>query len=313
MRTKNKQMEKLKITLCICILAGLVFLSSCKDDDDCPDHSNPACGNYDANYGKPSADFTMRQTLQPWGWTDKPEEIAEFCDTIVRSNPGVLFTAKEEDALRYEWTIGDDNRRFDTREVALNFNSYLRDTNNIWKPIPIKLKVVKVPDAPHSPADSVYTSERFLVFADEFLWNGTFEGYFEHEPDKKRVISYDFTSLDTFEVPEHSLIPCPSPCMVTGISLHGFLPKDTLNIQFRHIIRGGFPDMYSFKQRKWQAAERARVANMHFIDLSSGVTYFHAYAEHSPDGRHELRLEYRHQTERNGKETTYVFNGKKIK
>ena len=47
--------------------------------------------------------------------------------------------------------------------------------------------------------------------------------------------------------------------------------------------------------------------------MSSGITYFHAYAETATDGRHKLRLEYKHQTERNGVETTYIFHGTKLK
>jgi len=306
-------MKALTYLFIITGILSLLSLAGCKKDSACNDPTNPECENYDPNYGKPTADFTMRQSLKPFGFAEKPEEIAEFCDTIVASNPGVLFTAKEEGALRYEWKIGDDNRVFRTKEVALDFGDYLEsDSNNLWKPIPVKLKVVKVPDTPHDPADSVYTSERFLVFADEFLWNGTFEGYFEHEPDKKQTIWYDFTHLDSFEVPEHSLIPCPAPCIVEGVTLKGFPPSDTLRIQYQHIMRDGFPNVYSYKQRKWKADEGDKTANRGFIALSSGVTYFHAYAERASDGRHRLRLEYKHQTKRNGVETTYVFHGIKL-
>ena len=111
------------------ILAILHFyvITGCKHER-CNDPSNPNCSNYDPNYGKPSAAFTMRQSMKPFGWQDKEEEIAEFCDTIVACNSGVLFTAKEENALRYEWTIGNDNRILRTREVALRFDDFLKDT-----------------------------------------------------------------------------------------------------------------------------------------------------------------------------------------
>jgi|GEM_PF-1138316 len=295
------------------IIGSVMALQGCKDNcPPCVDPSNPECGNYDPNFGKPSADFTMRQSLKPFGWADKPEEIAEFCDTIVASNSGVLFTAKEENALRYEWTIGDENRTFNTREVALRFDDYLQDADNIWKPISVKLKIVKVPDAPHSPADSVYITERFLVFADEFLWNGTFEGYFEHEPDKKRVISYDFTKARSYKLPKETFADCPDSCEVTGVWLYNLLPNELMRIEWQHTLEKGFPNFYSYKQRKWKADEGDKTASTGFIALSSGVTYFHAYAERASDGRHKLRLEYKHQTERNGIETTYVFHGTKL-
>lgn len=306
-------MSYLKFLFGLGVMLMLLHLSSCKEDcTPCNDPTNPDCENYDPNYGKPTADFTMRQSLKPFGWAEKPEEIAEFCDTIVAANSGVLFTAKEENVLRYEWTIGDDSRIFYTREVALRFDDYLQDTTNIWKPIPVKLKVVKVPPAPHNPADSIYTTERYLVFTNEFLWNGTFEGYFEHEPNKKRVISYDFTKLHKFEVPENTLVPCPAPCLVEGVFLMGLVPIDTLKLEYQHILVDGFPNMFSYKQRKWKADEGDKTANRGFIALSSGVTYFHAHAERATDGRHKLKLVYKHMRERNGEETTYIFHGTKL-
>ena len=306
-------MTSSKHLLIISTIISAFILNSCKDDcPPCDDPTNPECGNYDPNFGQPSADFTMRQSNTPLGWEDRPEEIAEFCDTILVSNPGVLFTAVEEDALRYEWTIGEDNRTFSTREVALRFDDYLANPNNVWKPIPVKLKVVKVPDAPHDASDSVYISERFLVFADEWLWNGTFEGYFVHEPNITRRISFDFTKVEPFEVPEHTVIPCPAPCMVDGIFLNGFPPLDTLKIEYENTIKRGYPNLYSYKQRKWKADESDKVASGGFMALSSGVTYFHAYATPSSDGKHQLRLEYRHQTQQNGPETTYIFSGTKL-
>jgi hypothetical protein len=254
----------------------------------------------------------MRQSLKPFGWAEKAEEIAEFCDTIVAANSGVLFTAKEENALRYEWTIGEDNRKFSTREVALRFDDYLQNPNNLWKPIPIKLKVVKVPNSPHNPADSVYSSHRFLVFADEFLWNGKFEGYFEHEPNKKRVISYDYTKYHTWTISKENS-GMGVAVDVEGVLLFGFPQADTLKIEARRILDKSFPNFFSYKQRKWDMDEGTRTASTNVMQSSSGVTYFHAYAERATDGRHKLRLEYKHQTERNGKETTYIFHGTKLK
>jgi hypothetical protein len=305
-------MKFYKYLLGISIIGSLLLLHSCKDDcPPCDDPTNSECSNYDPNYGKPTADFTIRQSLKPFEWPNKPEEIAEFCDTIVAANSGVLFTAKEENALRYEWTIGEDNRTFTTREVALRFDDYLEDKNNIWRPIPVKLKVVKVPDAPHNPADSIYTTERFLVFADEFLWNGTFEGYFEHEPDKKRVISYDYTKTHTWTLSkEESGIG--TPVDVEGVYFLGFPQSDTLRVENLRVLNKSFPNFFSYKQRKWKMDETQKTASLSFMTMSSGITYFHAYAIPSTDGRHKIRLEYKHQTERNGVETTYVFNGTKL-
>lgn len=305
-------MKSIRYLLGLSILVSFLLTQSCKDDcPPCDDPTNPDCGNYDPNYGKPTADFTMRQSLKPFGWADKPEEIAEFCDTIVAANSGVLFTAKEENALRYEWTIGDDNRKFSSREVALRFDDYLQNPDNVWKPIPVKLKVVKVPDAPHNPADSVYTMERFLVFADEFLWNGTFEGYFEHEPDIKRVISYDYTQYHTWTIPKEETVVGVA-VDVEGVFLLGFPQQDTLRVEARRILDKSAPNFFSYKQRKWDMDEGTRTASTNVMQMSSGVTYFHAYAERASNGMHKLRLEYKHQTERNGVETTYVFHGTKL-
>jgi len=295
------------------ILAILQFyvITGCKHER-CNDPSNPNCSNYDPNYGKPSAAFTMRQSMKPFGWQDKEEEIAEFCDTIVACNSGVLFTAKEENALRYEWTIGNDNRIFRTREVALRFDDFLKDSTNIWKPIPVKLKVVKIPKAPRNPADSVYISERTLVFANEFLWNGTFEGYFENEPNKKRVLTWDYTKGYTWTIPkEKSYMSIPYD--VEGIYLFGFPQADTLRIELQRILEKSFPNFESYKQRKWKMDETTRIADNQVMMMSSGITYFHAYAQPSRDGKHKVRLEYRYQTQQNGKETTFVFNGVKLK
>lgn len=306
-------MKSIRYLLGLSILVSFLLTQSCKDDcPPCDDPTNPDCGNYDPNYGKPTADFTMRQSLRPFGWAEKPEEIAEFCDTIVAANSGVLFTAKEENALRYEWTIGGDNRTFSSREVALRFDDYLQNPDNIWKPIPVKLKVVKVPDAPHNPADSVYTTERFLVFADEFLWNGTFEGYFEHEPDIKRVISYDYTQYHTWIIPKAES-GAGVDIDVEGVLLFGFPQADTLRIEARRILDKSSPNFFSYKQRKWDMDEGTRTASTNVMQMSSGVTYFHAYAERAGNGMHKLRLEYKHQSERNGVETTYVFHGTKLK
>lgn len=294
------------------LISFACILNSCKHDCPCDDPTNSECSNYDPDYGKPTADFTMRQSIKPFGWAEKPEEIAEFCDTIVAANSGVLFTAKEENALRYEWTIGEDNRTFTTREVSLRFDDYLQDENKIWRPIPVKLKVVKVPDAPHNSADSIYITERFLVFADEFLWNGTFEGYFEHEPNIKRVISYDYTKTNTWTLSkEESGIG--TPVDVEGVYFLGFPQSDTLRVENLRVLNKSFPNFFSYKQRKWEMDETQKTASLSFMTMSSGVTYFHAFAQPSADGRHGLRLEYQHQTERNGVETTYVFNGKKIR
>jgi len=305
-------MSYLKFLFGLGVMFMLLHLSSCKEDcTPCNDPTNPDCENYDPNYGKPTADFTMRQSLKPFGWAEKPEEIAEFCDTIVAANSGVLFTAKEENALRYEWTIGDDSRIFYTREVALRFDDYLQDTTNIWKPIPVKLKVVKVPPAPHNPADSIYTIERYLVFANEFLWNGTFEGYFEHEPNKKRIISYDYTQYHTWTIPkEESGIGVAVD--VEGVLILGFPQADTLKIEARRILDKAFPKFYSYKQQKWDMDEGTRVASVNVMQMSGGVTYFHAHAERATDGRHKLKLVYKHMRERNGEETTYIFHGTKL-
>jgi hypothetical protein len=307
-------LKKFKQIIVVIAITQLLLLSSCKREHcrPCNDPRNPDCSNYDPNLGIPTAEFSMRQSIKPFGWQEKEEEIAEFCDTIVACNAGVLFIAKEENALRYEWTIGDENRIFRTREVALKFDDYLKDSTNIWKPIPVKLKVIKIPEAPRNPADSIYISERTLVFANEFLWNGTFEGYFENEPNKKRVLTWDYTKNYTWTIPkEKSYIGRPYD--VEGIYLFGFPQADTLKVEYLRILDRAFPNLLSYKQRKWQMNETTRIADNQVMMMSSGITYFHAYAQPSSDGKNKVRLEYRHQTERNGKETTYIFNGYKVK
>ncbi len=281
----------------------IIPFSSCKKDKQCND----------PNYGIPSSDFTMRQTLRPFGLVDNPNEIAEFSDTIVSSSPGVLFSAIEDNVIRYEWTIGDDKRLFNTKEVALDFSQFLNNPDSRWKPIPIQLKVVKVPKPPHNPADSVYITTKNLVFADIFLWNGTFEGYFEHEPKIKRTISFDFTKLHTYQVSDHAVIPC-KPCFVEGYHLYNLAPNfnDTFKIQHNHVFENGDPKLVSYKQLKWKSDETDKRAWPAFHELSSGITYFHSFANYNDKNKIQVRLEYRHQKERNGVETTYVFHGIKI-
>ncbi len=302
---------KIKIFYLLVINFIIVF-TGCKKDKHCNDPSNPECINYDPNYGIPSSDFTMRQSLRPFGWAERKEEIPEFSDTIVAAGAGVLFTAKEDNVIRYEWTIGDDNRLFTTKEVALNFSQFLNSPDSRWKPIPIQLKVVKVPKPPHNPADSVYVTNKNLVFADIVLWNGTFEGYFEHEPQVKRIVSYDFTKLSQFEVPENTFYPCPAPCIMEGFTFYGLLPKDTMSIADESIFSRGFPKLFSYKQIKWKADESAKNGWDNFISLSSGISYFHAFADYDNNNKIKVRIEYTHQTQKNGVETTYVFHGIKI-
>ncbi|MDP2174680.1 MAG: hypothetical protein Q8K70_02090 [Bacteroidota bacterium] len=302
----------LKIIKLSLALFVLLFFSKCRKDC-CQDPTNPKCENYDPKYGIPTADFTMRQSLRPYGWPDLKENIAEFSDTIVTSNGGVLFTAKEENAIRYEWTIGDDSRRFYTKEVALRFDDFLQIPSNVRKKIPIKLKVVKKPLSHQNQDDTVYSSERFLVFADEFLWSGTFEGYFEHEPNIKRIIIVNSDAIE-FKVPPGTFADRPKDSVtLSGHAFYGLIPKDVIFVSNENVLDiYCYPHFYSYKQWKWAVLKEEKLSNRSLQNTTSGLMSYHANAEFSGDGRHSIVVKYTYRSSQTSPEENYIFKGKKI-
>jgi len=293
------------------VLFVVVFFNACKKK--CCDPKNPDCENYDPNFGIPTADFTMRQSLKPFGWVDLLENIAEFADTIVASNNGVLFTAKEENAIRYEWTIGDDARTFYTKEVALTFNDFLQVPGNVRRKIPVKLKVIKKPMAHQNQNDTVYTSERFLVFAEEFLWSGTFEGFFEHEPTVKRTIIVNSDGIE-FKVPPGTFADRPKDSVtLSGYAFYGLIPKDKIFVSNGHVIDNKcYPSFNSYKQWKWAIINSHKISNRSLQNTSGGLMSYHANAEFSPDGKHSIVVKYAYRSSRTSPEEHYIFKGKKI-
>lgn len=303
-------LKLIKLTLALFVV---LFFNSCRKEC-CQDPTNPKCENYDPKYGIPTADFTMRQSLRPYGWQDLEENIAEFSDTIVSSNGGVLFAAKEENAIRYEWTIGDDSRRFYTKEVALSFDDFLQIPGNIRRKIPIRLKVVKKPLSHLDQNDTVYTSERFLVFADEFLWSGTFEGYFEHEPKVKRIIIVNSDAVEHwFPAGTFNVLPKDS-FKLDAYIFKGLIPKPLIYVSYDYVIVDKcYPSFYSYKQWKWSIKKEERLSNRNLDGLSSGLMSYHANAEFSSDGRHSIVIEYTYRSSRMAPEENYIFKGTKIK
>jgi hypothetical protein len=299
----------LKLTLAMFVV---LFFSTCKKEC-CQDPTNPECENYDPKYGIPTADFTIRQSLRPYGWPDLEENIAEFSDTIVIGNNGVLFTAKEENAIRYEWTIGEDSRRFYTKEVALRFDDFLQIPDNVRRKIPIKLKVVKKPMSHQNQDDTVHISERSLVFADEFLWSGTFEGYFEHEPNTKRVIIVNSNAIE-FKVPPGTFADRPKDSVtLLGYAFYGLVPKNAFFVSNDHVINNNcYPSFYSYKQWKWAVTNQQKIANMSLQNITSGLMSYHANAEFSADGKHSIVVKYTYRSSQTSPEENYIFKGKKI-
>jgi hypothetical protein len=296
--------------LFICCVIAIAFFSSCK----CDDPSNPDCNNYDPFYGKskPTADFTIRQSMRPLGWEDKPENIAEFCDTIGGGQTGVLFTAKEENA-KYQWTIGEDERKFTTKEVALNFAEYLKDSNNYERMIPIKLKIIKVPMSPFDSKDSIYELTRYLVFKPVFLWNGNFEGTFSNEVGKTRKIKIDPYNIINWWVPPGTFGGQPDPVKVDGYGFYGFPQTDTLKVTYRKINDSKtLPCFSSYKQWHWNLSNEDKYADPGIQAVTSGLLSFYAQAEFSKDGKHSIFITYTYRKEFKGKEETFTFKGHRI-
>jgi len=289
-------------------LLAITFLYGCK----CDDKSDPECKNYDPFYGKskPTADFTMRQSSRPFGWEDKPENIAEFSDTIASS--GVLFTAKEENA-KYEWTIGADERKFTTKEVALRFDDYLKDSNNLNRLIPVKLKVIKTPVSPFDSKDSIYETKRYLVFRPVFLWNGNFEGTFSNEPGKIRKIKIDGNNTIKWWVPPETYATSQW-VEIIGIAYYGFPQADTLKVVLDEISPDSeaLPSFTSYKQWNWKLSDGQKNLWKGIQLVTNGLMSFYAISEFSKDGKHTIFITYTYRKEYKGNEETFTFSGHKI-
>jgi DNA-binding cell septation regulator SpoVG len=106
-------------------------------------------------------------------------------DTILRFNTALMKADFEADY--YEWTIGDDPRTWNTREVALSFGV------QFYMPIPITLKVAKAVDKSCFPnAKDTVTFQRTLVVVPEEDTKvvGRYEGVLLSSPSKPNFLEF---------------------------------------------------------------------------------------------------------------------------
>jgi hypothetical protein len=195
-------MEKFKFirltrNLTLTVIVALTFsLNSCKK---CNDPCNLDCDNYDPCCGQTAADasFTIFEvlnapnpTVEREGYTVTPMAT----DTILRFNSALMKADFEADY--YEWTIGDDPRTWNTREVILNFGV------QFYMPIPITLKVAKAVDKSCFPnAKDTVTFQRTLVVVPSStskVLGGRYEGVLSSSPTKPNFLEIK-DSLDRYD------------------------------------------------------------------------------------------------------------------
>jgi len=177
------------------MLLGLLAMGSC---EKCDDPCDIDCDNYDPCCGQSPADasFTIYEllngltpTVEREGYTVTPMAT----DTILRFNTALMKA--DFDADYYEWTIGDDPRTWNTREVALNFGV------QFYMPIPITLKVAKAVDGSCFPnAKDTVTFQRTLVVVPSStskVLGGRYEGVLSSSPTKPNFLEIR-DSLDRF-------------------------------------------------------------------------------------------------------------------
>lgn len=160
----------------------------------CDDETNSECPNYDPCHDQEatSADFKTAVVLAD----TKYEFVTAEEDTFYFGSK-VLFTAKEENALSYQWTIGDDDRVFTEQEFSLRFE--LSDSLSLSnRPIPIQLIITRTPNTDCFPSDdgidTIIKNIYFVSFHEVEHRNfiGTWIGSREDKPDEMYEIEiYD--------------------------------------------------------------------------------------------------------------------------
>jgi len=212
-----------------------------------------------------------------------------------------------------EWTIGADERKFTTKEVALRFDDYLKDSNNLNRLIPVKLKVIKTPVSPFDSKDSIYETKRYLVFRPVFLWNGNFEGTFSNEPGKIRKIKIDGNNTIKWWVPPGTYATSQW-VEIIGIAYYGFPQADTLKVVLDEISPDSeaLPSFTSYKQWNWKLSNGQKNLWKGIQLVTNGLMSFHAISEFSKDGKHTIFITYTYRKEYKGNEETFTFSGFKI-
>lgn len=296
------------------VLLTVVVIGSQSCKKKCNDPLNPDCENFNSELLKPTANFRMRQSIVPFGFEDKPGNIAEFSDTICASEAGVMFEAVEENADRYEWTIGNDGRKFTTKKVYLEFSNFLKDTSNFGVKIPVKLRIVKSPSSLFNPKDSVYEKTRNLVFLPLFLWQGKFEGVFEDNPNKRTTIEISAASqIYTFPPGIFADIPKDSIKLESYI-FKGLPIRPFIAVSWEHGNSEKNCDINyaSYKQWNWQISD-FNINTLNGIDeLTSGLLGFHAYADLNNSGKQIITVVYKFRTSKNSSIKTYTFKGERV-
>jgi hypothetical protein len=178
---KNNRRSGLMPLLVISLLA----MGSC---EKCDDPCDIDCDNYDPCCGQSPADasFTIYEVLNAPNPTKEREGYTVTpmaTDTILRFNTALMEADFKADY--YEWTIGDDPRTWNTREVALSFGV------QFYIPIPITLKVAKAVDKSCFPdAKDTVTFQRTLVIVPEEDSKavGRYEGFLNSAPAKPNFL-----------------------------------------------------------------------------------------------------------------------------
>jgi hypothetical protein len=170
------------------LLLGLfiTLFAACDDEaPDCTDFTNPLCSNYNPCHDQQatSADFQTACVVR----RDKYKTITSQEDTFYLGT-SIVFTALQEDALSYEWKIGDDDRTFTEQEFSLDFNP--SDSVSLFnRPVPIRLIVTRTPNTACFPTDDgidtlikyIYFVSRHEIVHKKFV--GTWVGSLETKPD----------------------------------------------------------------------------------------------------------------------------------
>jgi hypothetical protein len=307
-------MKKLMLNFNIAVMLTFAIsgLQSCKKK--CCDPKNPDCENYDAELLKPTANFRMRQSNVPFGFEDKPGNIAEFSDTICVSEAGVMFEALEENADSYEWTIGSHTTKFTTKKVYLQFTSFLKDTLNFGVKIPVKLRIVKSPANLSNPKDSVYEKTRNLVFLPLVLWQGKFEGVFKDNPNKRTTIEIG-TVPQVYTFPPGIFADRPKDSIKLESYIFKGLPaRPFIAVSWEHGNNENNCDInyVSYKQWNWQISDFNINTSNGIDELTSGLLGFHAYADLNSSGKHIITVIYKFRANKNSSIQTYTFTGEKV-
>lgn len=160
---------------------GLISISGC--GEDCTDETNIDCPNYDPCHDavETSAGFRFGYTV---GTQAGGINHTFYTDTFL---PGqrIGFFADDEEAESYKWTVGVDDRTWDTPYFSLKFDK--ADSLVLYsEPIEVRLITHRVPQTDCYPDDNgVDTSYRYIHFlrpTNTFI--GTWRGTLSENPDK---------------------------------------------------------------------------------------------------------------------------------